>query len=329
MKALSKELLDRAILAMVAAIEIYNKPGFPYRNESFAILAINAWELLLKAKWLDLNSNKRRSLYIYESRETSSGKTSAKRFIKRTRSKAPFTLELSYLSRQLVISKVLNPSASQNIEIMLEFRDCAAHFYNETPAFYTRLYEIGAACVKNFVNAANEWFQRDVTEFNFHLMPLTFVALPPAVEGKLLNAEESNFLAFVDSLDQPDIDPEAPYSVSVNVELKFTRSKSKDAFPVKVTGEPSALPVQLTEQDIRERYPWDYATLTNACRQRYQDFKENRKYHDIRKSLAGDDRFGRLRFLDPGNTKSAKKPFFNPNILAELDKHYSRKDVNP
>ena len=54
MKSLSKELLDRTVLAMVAAIEIYNKPGFPYRNESFTILAINGWELLLKAKWLDL-----------------------------------------------------------------------------------------------------------------------------------------------------------------------------------------------------------------------------------------------------------------------------------
>ena len=48
---------------MVAAIEIYNKPGFPYRNESFTILAINGWELLLKAKWLDLHGNKKRSLY--------------------------------------------------------------------------------------------------------------------------------------------------------------------------------------------------------------------------------------------------------------------------
>ena len=45
MKSLSKELLDRSVLAMVAAIEIYNKPGISYRNESFTILAINAWEL--------------------------------------------------------------------------------------------------------------------------------------------------------------------------------------------------------------------------------------------------------------------------------------------
>lgn len=51
MKARSKELLDRAVAATVAAIEIYNKPDFLYREESFAVMAINGWELLLKAKW--------------------------------------------------------------------------------------------------------------------------------------------------------------------------------------------------------------------------------------------------------------------------------------
>ena len=42
---------------MVAAIEIYNKPQFSYRPQSFAILALNAWELLFKAKWLADHKN--------------------------------------------------------------------------------------------------------------------------------------------------------------------------------------------------------------------------------------------------------------------------------
>ncbi len=328
MKSSSKQLLDRSVLAMVAAIEIYNKPGFPYRNESFAILAINAWELLLKAMWLNLHRNKKRSLYVYENRQTPTGKRSSRKTIKRTRSQAPFTHDLGYLAKQLLNKRIIDPLAYQNIEKMLEFRDCATHFYNESHAFHTRLYEIGAACVKNFANAVREWFQRDVTEFNFHLMPLTFLALPSDVEGSLLNKEESNFLAFLYDIDESNIDPESTYSVSVNVELKFTRSKSQNAFPVKVTEDLSALPVLLTEEDIRERYPWDYATLTKKCRHRYEDFKVNEQYHEIRKHLAKDERFGRLRYLDPENLKSAKKPFFNPNIMAELDKHYNKKGSN-
>ena len=207
----------------------------------------------------------------------------------------------------------------------MEFRDSATHFYNDNPTFATRLYEIGAACVNNFVTAVGEWFQRDVTEFDLHLMPLTFMSTPSNVKGTLLNREESGFLAFVDSINGPPIDSDSPYFVSVNVELRFTRSKAKDAFPVQVTRDSSALPVNLTEEDIRERYPWDYATLTIECRKRYEEFKASQQYHDIRKYLEADERFGRLRFLDPGNSKSSKKAFFNPNIMAEFDKHYNRK----
>lgn len=117
--------------------------------------------------------------------------------------------------------------------------------------------------------------------------------------------------------------------MSVNVELKFTKSKSKDAFPVRVTTDPTALPVNLTEEDIRERYPWDYSTLTKRCKTRYEDFKENQTYHTIRKNLENNERYGWLRYLDPGNTKSAKKIFFNPNILQEFDKVYIKVEKKP
>jgi hypothetical protein len=63
MKARSKQLVDRAIAATVAAIEIYNKPDFQYRNETFAVLAVNGWELLFKAKWpVDHNNDIRASM---------------------------------------------------------------------------------------------------------------------------------------------------------------------------------------------------------------------------------------------------------------------------
>lgn len=35
-------LLDKSMASMLSAIEIYNKPDFKYREETFAILAINA-----------------------------------------------------------------------------------------------------------------------------------------------------------------------------------------------------------------------------------------------------------------------------------------------
>ncbi len=325
MKARSKELLDRAVAAIVAAIEIYNKPDFLYREEAFAVLAINGWELLLKAKWLADHHNKVNSLYVMEPRTKKDGTKSKKLQIKETRSGNPFTHSLDFLAKKLLDSRAFDATAWANIQALLEMRDSSIHFYNRSGAFPVRLQEIGAASLKNFVAATKSWFGRDMSEFNFYLMPLSFIALPQQTEGVILNHEEKKFLAFVENLEPTRDDAASPYSVTVNIDIKFTRSKAKDALGVQVTNNPNAPEVRLTEEQIRERNPWDYTRLTEECQKRYTDFKVTKEYHDIRKTLLKDKRFGEVRYLDPGNTQSSKKPFFNPNILQELDKHYTKK----
>jgi hypothetical protein len=324
-KARSKELLDRAVAATVAAIEIYNKPDFLYREEAFAVLAINGWELLLKAKWLADHGNKVSSLYAMEARTKKDGTKSHKLKIKPTRSGNPFTHSLDFLAKKLVESKAFDEHAWANIQALLEMRDSSIHFYNRSGAFPVRLQEIGTASLKNFVAATKSWFGRDMSEFNFYLMPLSFIALPQQTEGVVLNHEEKKFLAFVESLEPANDDASSPYSVTVNIDIKFTRSKAKDALGVQVTNNPNAPEVRLTEEQIRDRYPWDYDRLNEECVKRYSNFKQVQKYHDLRKRLLKDKRFGEVRYLDPGNTKSSKKPFFNPNILQEFDKHYAKK----
>lgn len=44
-----KKLCDNSRAAMLAAIEIYNKPQTTYREQVVTVLAVNAWELILKA----------------------------------------------------------------------------------------------------------------------------------------------------------------------------------------------------------------------------------------------------------------------------------------
>lgn len=50
----SSRLLKNAEAALLPSIEIYNKPTFAYREETFAILALHAWELLIKANMGEL-----------------------------------------------------------------------------------------------------------------------------------------------------------------------------------------------------------------------------------------------------------------------------------
>ncbi len=327
MKSRSKELTDRAIAAMSAAIEIYNKPVFPYRGESFAILAVNGWELLLKAKWLGLHQNKEASLYVRSYKRNANGELSKKSYIRKTRSGTPYTYSLDHLARQLVDRNALDPSAYRNIAVMLEFRDCATHFYNQSAEFRTRLYAIGAACVRNFAIAMRDWFGRELSKFDVHLMPLAFIDLPSNVQGSLLNVAEKKFLAFLEENDQAEVDAVSPYSVSVNVNITFIKSNARDAVSTRITTHPSATPIRLTDDEFKIRYPWSYKTLTDRCVERYQDFKQNQQYHNTRKQLERRPGFAMTRFLNPDNPNSAKTTFYNPSILTELDKRYMRKET--
>lgn len=44
-----RRMVANSLSAMLAAIEIYNKPRMEYRDEVTVLLVVNAWELALKA----------------------------------------------------------------------------------------------------------------------------------------------------------------------------------------------------------------------------------------------------------------------------------------
>lgn len=239
---------------MISAIEIYNKPDFKYREETFAILAINSWELLLKAKWLKENDNKIRSLYVEEKVRKKNGELGKKLAIKVTSCGNPFTHSLDFLAIRLEEKKVLNSLAKQNIDALREIRDSSVHFYNRNNLFAIRLQEVGSACVKNFVQATKSWFNYDLTKYNFYLMPLAFVNSGSDMNLIELNKEEANLVRYISLLDAAN-DPNSDYSVSVNVELNFSKSKAKDALDVQITNDPNAPRVRLSEEQLKNQYP--------------------------------------------------------------------------
>ena len=272
------------------------------------------------------NNNKSNCLYVYEARAVSGGKKSRKKYIKRTDANNPFTHSLSYLGNKLTESKILNQLAWSNVQILIELRDSSVHFYNQSSVFRARLQEIGAACVKNFAMTVWDWFGRTLSEFELHLMPIALIDLPATVDGFILNAEEKNFLSFLEHFEKHQQEPSSPYSIAVNIEVSFVRSKAKGALSAQITSDPNALAVRLTPEQIRDKYPWDYKILTSKCQERYSDFKVTQKYHDIRRSLEVNAQYGRIQYLDDSKPKSGKKPYFNPNIMKEFDKHYTKKE---
>lgn len=324
MKARSQELVEKSIAAMVSAIEIYNKPDFKYREETFSILAINAWELLLKAKWLKDNENKIRSLYVTEKRVRPNGKPYKHPKVKMTGAGNPFTHSLDYLAKKLAEKKTLADAAQKNIIALCEIRDSSVHFYNRNGLFAIRLQEVGSASVRNYAKAARSWFGTDLSQYNFYLMPLAFVKPEHPADAVLLSKEEKNVAAFISSLEAAN-DPNADYAVSVNIELKFLKSKADDAIKVQVTNDPSAPKVQLTEEHLKDKYPLNYDGLTKACSARYSNFVQNQKYHDLRKPLKEDKRYCHIKKLDPDNPRSAKQEWYSQAVFNVLDKHYTVK----
>lgn len=330
MKSRSKELVDKAIAATVSAIEIYNKPDFRYRAETFCILAINGWELLFKAKWLKENNNKIQSLYVKVAERNNDGSKSKKLKIKRTRSGNPFTYSLDYLAKKLVEQKHLEQNAWKNIQALMELRDSSVHFYNPPRNFVDKLQEIGTASVQNFASLINDWFKRDLNEFNFYLMPLSFMELPAETNAIVFNNEEKNFLEFLTQLKTSEDELDTKFSVTANINMEITKSKADTSLSVRIADSTNteAPIVRLKEEDILKQYPWDYNTLTRKCREKYLNFKSNQNYHIIRRSICEDkkEKIYILRYLDPNNPKSPKRQLFKPEILKEFDKHFIKRD---
>lgn len=89
------------------------------------------------------------------------------------------------------------------------------------------------------------------------------------------------------------------FYVSLDVDISLKKSSAVTATAVTVSSSPDAVAVVLSEEDFLKIYKWDYATLTSKLVQRYIDFKPNNAYHGLRKKIASDPKFARMRYLDP------------------------------
>ena len=85
-------LVEKSRAACVAAVETYDRASAPYREENFAILMINAWELLLKARVIRENGGKLSSVCARDSIKLKNGKYGKRRKVRLTRYGSPHTI---------------------------------------------------------------------------------------------------------------------------------------------------------------------------------------------------------------------------------------------
>ncbi|MEJ2314788.1 MAG: DUF3644 domain-containing protein [Nitrospirota bacterium] len=151
-----RKLLDNAKAAMVAAIEIYNKPIFKYRDECFIILLLNAWELALKA----LLSKNGQSIFYPKKRNQPYRTLSWKDAL--TKSEVLFPKSIPSLP------------VRRNLELLSTYRDNAVHFYNEK-GFGILVCALAQTSIIIFKDLLAEAFDAKIEEeVNWQLLPLGF-----------------------------------------------------------------------------------------------------------------------------------------------------------
>jgi Domain of unknown function (DUF3644)/EC042_2821-like Restriction Endonuclease-like domain len=150
----SRHLVKNAKSALLAAIEIYNKPGFQYRDECFVILLLNAWELYLKA----LISKNKASIYYQKHRQQPYRTLSmVDAFAKAEKF---FPRKIGYLP------------VGGNLRLLSTYRDNAVHFYNERD-FGILIYSLGQTAIVNLKDLMKETFRINIEDdISWRLMPL-------------------------------------------------------------------------------------------------------------------------------------------------------------
>ncbi len=316
-----RSLLDKSINSMLSAIEIYNKPNFSYREETFAILAVNSWELLLKAFLLKKCSYKMDNLYIMESILKKNGEKSTRKKPKLNRAKNPMTIGIFEVIKKIEDKGItISGNLKNSIEALIELRDNAIHFHNEKE-ISKELQELGFACIKNYMNIIKFWsIEINLNNYNFYLMPLAYI--DSKVEASSITTDEvQKYIDFVKNKVNGTTDDE--YTIAISIDIQFNKSNSFDAIGVKYSAD--GIPITISEEDIRIRFPMDTKKLTDTAKKRYIDFKQDKKFNGIMKVIKENDKLCYIRQLDPENSKSQKKPFYSSNVLQELDKRYSKK----
>jgi hypothetical protein len=292
----SSQLLDNSIAAAIAAIEIYNKPVFNYREQVFTILIINAWELLLKARILADAGEKLEALYVLRD-----GKP------KLNRNDQPMTIEILGAIKRLSLDATL----VANLEVLVETRDTAIHFYHSDSLSYL-VYTLGVAALRNYQKLVSTWFGRSLLEFNFYILPLAFaynfqtLAIlecdrEPEVIAKLLKSVAQT---------QAKVDTGAyQFVCEIATELRSAKKFVDDSSDVRVAVDKDCgQAVVYRTQTLTDRYPLSYFEVVAKIRSAIPGVKQQEIDDAIKKlKLKGTPAYAAYNYRTKAQEEQARK----------------------
>lgn len=161
-----KRLVDNSLAAMLAAVEVYNKPQMTYRDEVTVMLIVNAWELAFKATLRQKN----RSIFYPKQRG------------ERYRSIGLDDALGRVAANKLWPSGIDGPAVTANVKALAEYRDRAIHLYN-AQGLGGVIYPFLQQNVLNYRDFMLAKFKKDLAEsMTWQLLPLGATAPADAVQ---------------------------------------------------------------------------------------------------------------------------------------------------
>jgi len=329
MKSRYSSLVDKSIECMVSAIEIYNKPDFKYREDAFCILAVNAWELLLKAKILRDSNNKLSSIYVKTYKKNKSGDTSKRLVYKLSRSKNNLTIDIINAARRLKSKSLIDDETMENIEAVVELRDNSIHFLNSSPLLSVKISELGMACVSNWSAYLFDWFAASLGKYNMYLMPMSFIDGDELSASYLGNRERAvdNILKYINSKEKlyPS-DTAKKHNLSIAIEVKVVKASKIDEsrrFGISANGDGPL--VNVSTEELSKIYPIEYKVLVAKLKERYTDFVANSVFHELKRNLENRNDLCYRYPLNPKNPDGPTKKIYSPAMIKAFDQYYTLK----
>ncbi|MEV0031205.1 DUF3644 domain-containing protein [Nocardia sp. NPDC050793] len=167
-------LADNSLAAMLAAIEVYNKPRMTYRDEVTVMLVVNAWELALKAAL----RQQRQSIFY--------PKKPGQRYLSVSIDDA-----LGRMNAQNLWPDGVDGTATMvNIKALTEYRDRAIHLYN-AQGLGALIHPFLQQNVLNYRDFVLAKFKKDLADsMTRQLLPLGATA--PADAVQFMRADKSS-----------------------------------------------------------------------------------------------------------------------------------------
>ena len=314
-KKISNRLLEKSLSAALLAIELYNKPNIEYREESFAILIINAYELLFKAKVVE-DTGKINSIYEYEKKKLIDNTSSKRDYIKKNRIGEPMTKGIISLMNSLKNQKKISSNVIENILMLIEIRDNSIHFINSNNDLMKyKLYTVCVATIKNYYHLIEKWFSNfELSKYNFYITPINFSGIDENVETANLDIAQKNFINYLEMAASGATKDD--FDVCIKTELRFTKVETDEALLLKYAQEGKKVNVELSDEIFKKMYPLTYSEMCAKFKKKY-GLKINNFFNRAKKVLEQNEICCKARYLNP-NKKGICKMFYNGNFIDKL-----------